>query len=361
MKNGLPCLSLLALSLALLGGCVAPPSLMDQQRQYEQEVVSQARQLHAATDDLFEAALASGMAVVVTTTINLDSQQYDFENNDDAVRFEKLRTGTAVWRNRANPKRVLHVGNNMKAEKIGVHGSHYQTVFGRTLYQVYIVEPGQYDLMGSVYNSPRTTAPNPQANRDITPSPLGLVTLVEKAFSEFDRGQRWQDPQYQTETVNQSYCAAVRVVSGECVSWGNNAYDVTRQTSAGGWVADIKERKVASIEAYSDLKKPFATFEVAPGEAVLVDGFYPEAPNVGFEQSDCRRVANDKLDCQLSALYMVRIPTGLQEFRSASDPSKYGYMKMSKALANLQYRPVKLNAKPVEDDSIWGETYVLER
>ncbi|BBP82653.1 hypothetical protein PHLH8_22950 [Pseudomonas sp. Pc102] len=359
MNKGLPCLSLLG--LALLGGCVPPPSLIDQQRQYEQDVEAQARQLHAATDDLFEAAMASGMAIVVTTTVNLDSQQYNFENNDDSVRFEKLRTGTAVWRNSANPQRILYVGNNMKAEKIGVHGSHYQTVFGRTLYQIYIVEPGHYDLVGSLYNSPRTTTPNPQANRDIAPSPLGKVTLVEKEFSEFDRGQRWQDPQYQTDTVNQNYCAAVRVVSGECVSWGTSSYDVTRQTSAGGWVADINERKVASVEAHSELKKAFASFDVAPGEAIVVDGFYPEAPNVGFEEKDCRRVANDKLDCELSALYMVRIPTGLQEFRGASDPSKYGYMKMSKALANLQYRPVKLNAKPVKDESIWGETYVLKR
>ena len=101
MNKGLPCLSLLG--LALLGGCVPPPSLIDQQRQYEQDVEAQARQLHAATDDLFEAAMASGMAIVVTTTVNLDSQQYNFENNDDSVRFEKLRTGTAVWRNSANP------------------------------------------------------------------------------------------------------------------------------------------------------------------------------------------------------------------------------------------------------------------
>ncbi|WP_431484070.1 hypothetical protein [Pseudomonas solani] len=359
MNKGLPCLSLLG--LALLSGCVPRPSLIDQQNQYTQDVEAQARLLHAATDDLFEAAMASGMAIVVTTTINLDSQQYNFENNDDTVRFEKLRTATAVWRNSANPDRQLFVGNNMQAEKIGAHGSHYQTVFGRTLYQIYIVEPGHYDLVGSLYNSPRTSTPNPRTNQDIKPSTLGQVTLVEKEFTEFDRGQRWQDAQYRTETVNQSYCAAVRVVSGECVSWGNNSYDVTNQTAAAGWVSSVSARKVASVETHSELKKAFASFDVAPGEAIVVDGFYPEAPNVGFEEKDCRRTANDKLECELSALYMVRIPTGLQEFRGATDPAEYGYVKMSKALANLQYRPVKLNAKPVKDETIWGETYVLKR
>ncbi|MCU9949789.1 hypothetical protein [Pseudomonas sp. PDM13] len=359
MNKGLPCLSLLG--LALLSGCVARPPMAYQQPTYEQSLEEQVRQLEAATDALFESAQANGMAIVVTTTVNLDSQQYNFENNDDTVRFEKLRTATAVWRNSANPDRQLFVGNNMQATKIGPHGSHYQTVFGRTLYQVFIVQPGHYSLVGSIYDSPRTSTPNPRTNQDIKPSKLGQVTLVEKDFTEYDHGQRWQDAQYRTETVNENYCSSVRVVSGECMSWGTNSYNVTNQTAAAGWVSSISARKVANVETHSELQKDFASFDVAPGEAIVVDGFYPEAPNVGFEEKDCRRIANDKLKCELSALYMVRIPTGLQEFRGATDPAEYGYVKMSKALANLQYRPVKLNAKPVKDETIWGETYVLKR
>lgn len=343
-------------------GCVPPQNTHNMLGlKSEAQIIAEHEALQKATDDLFGTALQSGKAIVVTTTVNLDSIPFDLKSNEGMNEFAKLQKAGVEWVNTQAPNNVLRVGNTSKARDVGITGSHYQTVFGRVLYQVYIVEPGNYELKSSYYESPRTVTPNLTGREAPKPSPLGHTVLKEKLNSEYDRGQEWRDAQYANKTYQQSYCTAVRVVNNECVNWHTSSYDVAEQTRAAGWSDTISERKVEALDVHSALNKPFASFDVAAGEAVLVEGFFPEVPSIDFRDEQCERIANDQVQCELDGLYLVRIPTRLKDFRNASDPSKYGYNQMSAALSGLQMRPIALKAKPAKGQSRWGEIYMIER
>ncbi|SDH67474.1 hypothetical protein SAMN05216588_106157 [Pseudomonas flavescens] len=352
----------IALVLLPLMGCVPlqPASNMLGLKS-EAQIIAERQALQKATDDLFGMALQSGKAIVVTTTVNLDSMTYDLNSNEGMNDFAKLQKAGVEWVNSQAPNNVLRVGNTNRAPDVGVTGSHYQTVFGRVLYQVYIVEPGHYELKNSYYESPRTVTPNLTGRETPKPSPLGHTVLKEKLNAEYDRGQEWRDAQYANKTYEQSYCTTVRVVSNECVNWQTSSYDVTEQTRAAGWANTVSERKVEALDVHSALAKPFASFDVAAGEAVLVDGFFPEVPNIDFRDEQCERIASEQVQCELDGLYLVRLPTQLKDFRNANDPSKYGYRQMSTALSGLQLRPVVLAAKPTKGQSRWGELYRVAR
>ena len=356
------------LAMLVLSGCQAPgmtTSANPQQptrEQVEQQMVAAQKQLRDMSDKLLSTATKAGKAIVVTSTINLDSSPTrDFTKPEVSAEFLRERSSLTEWRSADNPANSFKVGNGQSALDIGdVKGSHMQVVFGRTLYQVFVVEPGTYNLVGSTHVIPRISLANPAANTKIRRSALGDVVLDETTFTEFEKGQRWQDATYRTDRIRQTRCTSVRVVNGECMSTADASYDQVQQTGAAGWTSTTKANEVAGVKAKAQLRKPFASFSVAPGEVVLVDGFYGDAPNFGFAEKDCERVESAQIRCEINRYSMVRVPTSVQDFRKTTPPAELGLPLAGEALAKVQYREPKIFAKATGTSSTrWGQDYVL--
>lgn len=315
-----------------------------------------------ATDKLLTGAIQAGKAIVVTTTVNLDSKQWgDLNNPNVSAEFNRQRNSVTEWRNTDNPAHAFKVGNGQSAMDIkSLKGSHMQVTFGRTLYQVFVVEPGTYTLAGGSNALPRTTLANPVANAQMRRSALGSVIMDETTFTEYVRGQEWRDATYETNRVNQTVCTAVRVASGQCAATADTSYDQVRQTRPAGYASTTTAQNIGGVWAHASLRKPFATFSVGKGEVVLVDGFYGDGPTTTFAEKDCERIESAKVRCELSKYTMIRIPTSLQDFSKTTPAGEFGLPGTEALLKNMQYRQPRIFAKAGSTNSTpWGQEYVL--
>lgn len=341
-------------ALLVLAGCAGhasrPPAVDPR--------LKAAQELRSATDDLFAAAVDAGQAVVVIPTINLDSQTYDFHANKDINRFTTLSSGVTEWVNAASPATVLKVGNSQKITQVGPAGSYYQTVSGRRLYQIYVVAPGHYDLLGADYSVPHGRKPLKSGSAQNSYG-IGSVTMRDAMFREEESSVEWADPRYESKTVTDTYCTSVRVVNGECVSWGQNQREVKNQVSAGGYETRRRNTQAAGLAVHVKFDKPFASFDIKPGEILLMDGFYPEAPSANYNEADCKRTDVDQVQCQMRAASLTRVFASMDNFRSATDPAKYGFKQMSARLQRMQYREPKILGSEVARESIWGQPYQI--
>lgn len=342
--------------LLSVAGCGPLPPTQD-------DVEAQALQLKQATDELIQSAVQSGQAVVVTTTINLDADPMgDFNDPDVAAEFQRIRWSATQWTNINDPEAHLTVGNSRRAFDIGPTGNFYQTVFGRVLYQVYIVSPGTYRLSGANYQLPRTEIPNPQLSlpKPIKPSALGQVVLTKTNFAEFNKAVEWRDASYGTRTESWTGCTAVHVMSGACVSSQKFKQEVTELRDPAGYRSVTQKKDVAGAMVTVSLKKDFARFTIKPGEVLLVDGFYADPPISNYSADSCKQVAANDVRCELDRVTFTRMSTSLEDWRNASDPAKYGYTGMSAVLKAMRYQEPEILAKPVKQPSRWGIPYQLK-
>lgn len=312
-------------------------------------------------DDLFANAKSAGKVILVVPSASLDSLNVDFKNNDSTMEFLKLRSAVTDWTNTRDPSSAFKVGYDTKTTDIGTeHGSYFQVVFGRTLYKIYLINPGYYSITGLSYDLPRTPAYETPGDHGIRPSALGFVTFEPKSFREYDRGQKWEDATYRTETVEQKVCTQVRVVNGECTYVDKQTYDVTRQTGAAGWRESIQQRDVEGRTVTAHLSKEFATFDVAAGEVVVIDGFFPDPPSINYKPGSCKQIQQNQMRCELQQVKMVKILGEVDQILHAQNPADYGFPKMAEVLKQLTYRPIKVQARETHGQSSWGPTYLLK-
>lgn len=312
-----------------------------------------------ALDQLFANARAAGKAIVVTTTASLDTLHFNFENNDDSAEFAKLRSANALWHNAANPAQALNVGYDTDINR-DPKGSYFQNAFGRTLYKIYLVEPGHYTLDTITYNVPRVPPYEPLGEPPIRPSSLGFAMLSPFKLDEFDRGQAWHDATYETTTQHESVCTQVLMPSNQCISWGDSSYNVDQQTSSAGWQPTIQKREVEGRSVSITLNRPFATFDVGPGEAIMIDGFYPEPPSSRLKPDSCQQASETSMRCELGETTLVKIPGKVEDFNQSVHPAQYGLPGVAAALQGLTYRPISIMARKTSGTSQWGPSYVLK-
>lgn len=354
-------IALFATGIFGLSGCVPIAPLEKNGALQNSGLSPETAERRKAEDQLFANAKSAGKVILVVPSASLDSLHVDFQSNDSTMEFLMLRSAVTEWTKTDDPSAVFKVGYDTKTTDIGtLQGSYFQVVFGRTLYKIYLIEPGRYSISGFSYDLPRTPAYESPGDRGIRPSALGYATLEPKNFREYDRGQKWEDATYRTETVEERRCTAVRVVNSECVSWGKSSYDVQRQTSQAGWRDSIKQREVEGRTVTAHLAKEFATFDVSPGEVVLIDGFFADPPSANLKPGSCRQTQQSQMRCELQQVKLVKILGEVEQVRNAQNPADYGFPKMAEVLKQLTYRPVKLLAREAPGQSAWGPTYSLQ-
>lgn len=358
---GLIPVAFIAAGFSMLPGCVPIQPIERASTGQGSGLDTETAERRKVEDELFANAKSAGKVILVVPTASLDSLNIDFKNNDSTMEFLKLRSAVTDWTNTRDPSSAFKVGYDTKTTDIGTEqGSYFQVVFGRTLYKIYLINPGHYSITGLSYDLPRTPAFATPGDRGSKLSAMGYATFEPKSFREYDRGQKWEDATYRTETVEQKVCTQVRVVNGECTYVDTQSYDVKQQTGSAGWRESITQRDVEGRTVTAHLSKEFATFDVAAGEVVLIDGFFADPPSINYDAGSCKQTQQRQMRCELNQVKMVKILGEVDQVLHAQNPADYGFPKMAGVLKQLTYRPIKVQARKVSGQSAWGPTYSLE-
>lgn len=351
------------IAIAMMTGLAIPATAKEPKLSKQEKATLKAQQQFAATtDQLIQTAHDQGMSIVVTTTLNLDFKYPDKQSLDDnnallttskTGNFITDLTSAATWKNMAmvtlkrdDPGGLFKVGNKTNYADIGPAGAYYRFAVGPTVYMVYILMSGHYDLYGNSFEMPRSLAPEAVGGQGAgNPSRIGQAVFTETKFPEYIKGREWRDTRYGTDYSTSSYCSSVYVQSGQCASWGNvtNAQTVVRE--AAGYYETTQETKIDGLLVNMELNTPFANFDVKKGEVLLTDGLFAENPAVGFNAKACERVGSDRVNCALTSYHLTRIPAYIGDLQK-SDALARGYPKLAQILAQAQYRPLTFNAKP---------------
>lgn len=348
--------------------CISAPAEAKKKQAKQDQIEELRKAMIALNDQLFVDAHKNGMGIIVTTSLNLDhkypTQDIAFDNN---AMYTSSRTGalitdqtsTSIWKENAAGS-TFKVGNDMDSENEDLSRSFYNFVAGGTRYMVYIVAPGTYSIAGASYDLPRSLAPKASAARGTgRPSRIGQVVFKETKFSEFEKGQEWRDAKYGTEAVQSNYCTMVIAGSNQCVSWSTYAEHVTTQTSAAGYRDTLKKIEVDGLSVEATLAAPFASFSVAPGEILLVDGLFADNPAASFIEKGCERLSSEQVNCALTGFDLTRIPAFVADMDKAGAESR-GYPKLAQLLKQIQYRELKMTAKPDKQKPGGREVYFIE-
>lgn len=348
---------------------------MDARRARIEAEVGQAQ---ARTDAQVVEALAAGKAIVVTGTINLDARFKDPSPEQLHSReFNYDKSAMTIWIGPASSS--IEVGNPLNASQRreyagnlrGADGRMLHTPLepqyfsgeGQTLYQVFIVEPGAYRLAGSRAALRKTRMPDGIGQRDsAVPSHIGSLTLSGKAFTEYARVKEWENAQYRQESVEYTFCQAVRVVNGQCASYGTATQPVTRLAKAAGYYENAKITNEGGLDTIVALDRTFARFTVDPGQVALVDGFFADYPNVEFDPATCAWSATDTVKCPIQAFSMTRLEVSLAEFQQALKASPRAaeiYPRLTELLSKAKPLSVEVTASRQSHTVRAGPTYRL--
>ncbi|AOJ40371.1 hypothetical protein WJ23_20765 [Burkholderia lata] len=313
---------------------------------------------HAGIDWLINRAVVAGKSLVIVPAINLDRKY----TSDEAVNEKKWAfrtdvTATTIWQNKANARDVIRVGPDEPFNEVGLHGYVSTFVAGNAQYFVYIVNPGTYTVAGNTYETTADAMSQLGTQQKPGRSPLGQIALLPKKYTDFIQSQEWFNAQFRDREVTDTYCSSVFVQSGGCAFWATEKRTVSEMTEPAGWKTVTREKSADGLAVSTRLKREFASFSVAAGEAVVIDGLYPTPPNADYDKQACE-IVGGQIQCDLTRYTLTRIPADMAHVQGlASDPGFYP--RATRILSNARYRPLKLLGKPGELRSVYGQDYSL--
>jgi hypothetical protein len=332
-------------------------SFKDRMKSAQAKQKDESNTLLVYTDTLFRHAIAAGKSIVITPIINFSYSNPQALNTPEG---KDESSSTVVWQDVHDPVKVFRVGVEESLLNTGMHGYQLDVTTGKEDYLVYIVDPGTYSVAGNTYDARKARVPDAGTGRPTRLSSLGQTNLIESRYASFDQKLVWHNATYADRTVHENYCT-LEIVGGPCVASATSSYHVTDQTSAAGYQTDTVRNDLNGVSVSTKIEKEFASFTVAPGEVVVVDGFYADPSGTGnFQYSSCSRVGGQQVQCQLSGYSLLHLPSFLEEAKNAIHPNPETLPFMAEIFAKMQYRPLKITAQP-GPPSIpgWGKTYKL--
>jgi hypothetical protein len=327
---------------------------------------AEAQTLQAANeiDKIFPLALQEGKAIVAIATLDMGYKYPDgpsWENNradhvTDTGTSVAVELGTTVeWRNIAQSDIKLIVGQERPFAKVGRSGFLLELPGkGPVKYQVYIVDPGTYRLSRITHPMPRTSLPADGGTASTEKAYVGTIDLSETTFNETRTESRWSDAIWSTRPPYQE-CAAVHVTGGcvelrwvygeEYISREAGYYDVSVAVPTPGLDVDI------------GINSEFASFSVEAGEAIVVDGFFPQPPNTHFSTTDCEKSDAKSMICDIESVDLLYLPAA-SDVLNSHDYSTIGMPRFNQILRQAQLRPLDIKARPVSKGEL-GTIYQL--
>lgn len=282
---------------------------------FEKNLQKVRQQRIEAWDTLYRRAAESHKAIVFIPSFNMDAKYQPDKVEQRHAEYWADQTSTTIWQGVDDHKINFKVGYDASSENIGLHG--YVNAFdaGQATYFMYIINAGTYTITGNTIEAERTTLPDANGSHATVNPRLGQVTMAQTKKTEFYQTQEWFDAVYADRTIRNDYCT-LTIVGGPCVQWSSSSGTVRDKVSQEGYRTVTKSKLVDGLVIASKLTREFASFKVAPGEVVLVDGFFAQHPNTDFDNRACTQQGSNAIECDMRDYFLVRIPAKLSDLKS---------------------------------------------
>lgn len=321
---------------------------------------------------LYQRAEKAGKAIVFMPMLNTAHKHYQESGAEimaggpkhQLYRFDQ--TANLVWHAANDPNNLLQVGEQSSLYQSGLFGYVQVVRANKTMYGVYIVDPGSYDLVGLTYDLDHSGLPDLSGKRWDAKPKLGMASLVLTRNAEFSSHQEWSDAKYQNVQVyDGSYCTVMQTgggVSG-CVGWQDQYHNETHMTDPGGWKTAVDKNYADGLQIALKLTRPFARFEAKAGDVILTDGFTPNTDSVVIDSDACQQAAGEVIDCGIQQLTLYRITSNKSEL-ALSPESAAKSPTLAGLVSRVEYRPMTVNAtaaheKPNTYEAGWATPYSI--
>lgn len=304
-------------------------------------------------DNRLVLAHQNGKAIVIMAALN-----YRHKYPDDIVEDMHLadqgsdidgaamidRKAAVEWQGEPGRGSRFVVSEGRNPPPPGANGPIHRFSAGAVTYHVFIVEPGRYRLSAVRHPMPRTTLPERgnAARPASSGNRLGTISLEAVAFNEMRIEKQWQGEQWRDVEPYQE-CAAT--YGGGCVEY-RWVFGERELVQPAGYYDTLVNVPVPGLNIAIDLTEHFASFEVAPRQTIIVDGFYPDPPSADFDLPDCADQQPKRWVCRMSALALVQAAASEADVRGF-DFATSGFPRLAALIADARYRPLDLSAKPI--------------
>lgn len=338
------------LAAVLLGGLVLAQAPAQAQTDCSpQPPTSSIIKLRKKTDRFFTAALRDGWAIVIVAVPGLVARYPDCDAMLDELADEVTDSGTSAaiansmaveWVNTADPSKLIMVGNQISFSDFG--GAGYLFSFsgsGAYDYAIYAVPPGVYRLSSISYPIPRTELSTGHGKQVAgSGAPIGEVRVVGTNRNELEVRQVWSNGS--TRTIG---------ASEQCLWWykgGCTQSVITPEHKvmdrAPGYYPRSVPTPVPALDVSVRIDAQIASFEVAAGELVMIDGIFSDPLDNEVGISQCRKGSSMHV-CSLQSLGLQRTAAPIEDLRSYQF-ARNGFPQLGKMISTIRYRPLTISA-----------------
>lgn len=229
-------------------------------------------------------------------------------------------------------------------------------------FQIFIVQPGLYGLIGSETIELSTTVKPTGTTPIINAQTVGQTFIATKDMHDFYNEVRWHPTEY-TEETRTSWSCSLQHPSGVCMAGAQNRYKANVvKRPAGYYEGTYSNHKPGSVYI-SLIGKHFASFEVKPGEVILTDTFFTTGKNFSIQNKSC--LQNDEnVQCSIDNFKASRLKTSLEIYKNSGLDKRLADNGLSQHVINTlnraEYRPLQVSAKvDRKEKSYIGEVYSL--
>lgn len=319
-------------------------------------------------DLLYAHAVRAGKAIVLVPMRNVFDKfrgtptetRLPGGSNYPAYRFDQ--TATVTWRSVEDRDDLLMAGPLMSLAREGISGFVQSAYTGKTLYGVYLVDPGHYELDGLTYQQPHTMLPALSSEHWSEGKPQSTATFVITREGEFYQGTAWEAATYHEVTVDDgTYCTATWTPGSTqgCARWERSYHKEKQLVDPGGLRVVTKMRDVDGLAVSVRLDEAAASFEATAGQVLITDGLIVTPESLKADKHACQQAADNVVQCALQSLTLIRVPGDTRDFQPMSD-----WTKDMPFITRAEYHPVVMKARELPQstgtyDAAWGTPYLL--
>lgn len=301
------------------------------------------------TDRLFPTALRDGKAIVIMAGPGLAQRYPDCDAMLDELADDVTDRGTSAaiansmaveWVNVDDPGKLIMAGNQIFSTDFGFAGAFYAfSGSGSYDYAIYVLDPGVYRLGSISYPLPRTDLSKGHgAEVARAGDPIGEARIVGTSRNEMKVEQVWSNGSSRTVGASE-----------QCLWWYKGVCTQSVYTPeqkvmdrAPGYYPTRVPTPVPALDVSLRIDVPVASFEVAAGEIVMVDGIFTDPVDNEIGVGQCRKGSTMHV-CSLQALGLERTMAPMEDLK-AHDLAKDGFPQLGKLVSNIRYRPMTISA-----------------
>ncbi|KAF0806508.1 hypothetical protein A6D6_01506 [Alcanivorax xiamenensis] len=358
----------LLICMALISGCSTPPNVHDRfgtglftvdPEKERSEMDALARQL--------ETAIAAGKSVVISPALSDDAYYQGYRGGDGL---------DVLWEDPGQDGKTF----SFTWHEASVAQNMGPPIFIRVAGQDYLVsaqEPGQYRLKASRFKAKDANLNGLKiTGKPVEPRGLGAVYLSAGTYVSREWVQEWQD-EIALEGRSRFKIRCAPTVGGHCLP--HHVIETQKTVlRPAGYQPTANYVDKSAVNAIVVLDHDFASFELGPGEVVLIDGLFARPPNISFDDSDCVASPTNKgVECELRSVTMQRLTSSIENFQAglaeevltperrqrpflvASRNYRVPSPDLAALLSFATYRTIHVTATPGDRVEDWGQTYFL--